>query len=111
MVVMTERRDQLVRIAEDLEKYIQAFCPCPPGKPTDFVGEKCNDAFLMLLSCCAMRWATRPGPPKRTPESVRHLPDRFRPGRRRGCGNVLTLPRHPSPGLFVFSVRATELMQ
>ena len=45
---MTERRDQLVRIAEDLEKYIQAFCPCPPGKPTDFVGEKCNDAFLML---------------------------------------------------------------
>ena len=45
---MTERRDQLVRIAEDLEKYIQEFCPCPPGKPTDFVGEKCNDAFLML---------------------------------------------------------------
>ena len=45
---MTERRHQLVRIAEDLEKYIQAFCRCPPGKPTDFVGEKCNDAFLML---------------------------------------------------------------
>ncbi len=45
---MTERRDQFVRIAEDLEKYIQAFCPCPPGKPTDFVGEKCNDAFLMV---------------------------------------------------------------
>ncbi len=45
---MTERRDQLVRIAEDLEKYIQAYCPCPPGKTTDFVGEKCNDAFLML---------------------------------------------------------------
>lgn len=45
---MTERRDQLVRIAEDLEKYIQAFCPCPPDRPTDFVGEKCNDAFLML---------------------------------------------------------------
>ena len=48
MAIMTERRDQLVRIAEDLEKYIQVFCPCPPGKPTDFVGEKCNDAFLML---------------------------------------------------------------
>ncbi len=48
MVVMTERRDQLVRIAEDLEKYIQAFCPCPHDKPTDFAGEKCNDAFLML---------------------------------------------------------------
>jgi len=48
MVVMTERRDQLVRIAEDLEKYVQAFCPCPSDKATDFTGEKCNDAFLML---------------------------------------------------------------
>ena len=45
---MTERRDQLVRIAEDLEKYVQAFCPCPSDKATDFAGEKCNDAFLML---------------------------------------------------------------
>ncbi len=45
---MTERRAQLARIAEDLEKYIQEFCPCPPARPTDFVGEKCNDAFLML---------------------------------------------------------------
>ncbi len=46
---MTDRQDQLKRITDDLEKYIEVFCPCSDeGKPTDFSGEKCNDAFLML---------------------------------------------------------------
>ena len=46
---MSERRDQLARITEDLEKYVKAFCPCSDsGKFNDFSGEKCNDAFLML---------------------------------------------------------------
>ncbi len=46
---MSERRDQLARITEDLKVYVKTFCPCADdGKPTDFSGEKCNDAFLML---------------------------------------------------------------
>ena len=46
---MSERRNQLARIKEDLEGYVKAFCPCSAdGKFTDFSGEKCNDAFLML---------------------------------------------------------------
>ncbi len=46
---MSEQRDQLARIKEDLEGYVKAFCPCSEdGKFTDFSGEKCNDAFLML---------------------------------------------------------------
>lgn len=46
---MSERRDQLSRITKDLDDYVKAFCPCAEdGKFTDFSGEKCNDAFLML---------------------------------------------------------------
>ncbi len=46
---MSERRNRLARITEDLEEYVKAFCPCSAdGKFTDFSGEKCNDAFLML---------------------------------------------------------------
>ena len=46
---MSERRDQLARITEELEEHIKVSCPCSEdGKFTDFSGEKCNDAFLML---------------------------------------------------------------
>ncbi len=46
---MSKRRDQLARIKDDLEDYVKAFCPCSEdGIFTDFAGEKCNDASLML---------------------------------------------------------------
>ena len=46
---MSERRDHLVRITEDLEEYVKMFCPCAEdGSFNDFSGEKCNDALLML---------------------------------------------------------------
>lgn len=46
---MSERRDHLARISDDLEEYVKTFCPSgDDGKPNDFSGEKCNDAFLML---------------------------------------------------------------
>ncbi len=46
---MSEQRNQLARITEDLEEYVKTFCPCSEdGKFNDFSGEKCNDAFLML---------------------------------------------------------------
>ena len=46
---MNERRAQLAQIADDLETFVREFCPCSDdGKATDFAGEKCNDAFLML---------------------------------------------------------------
>ncbi len=46
---MSERRDHLARITEDLEAYVKTFCPCTEdGKFNDFAAEKCNDAFLML---------------------------------------------------------------
>ena len=49
LLTMSEKKDQLVRIAEDLEEYVKAFCPCSEdGKFNDLSSEKCNDAFLML---------------------------------------------------------------
>ena len=46
---MSDRRDHLARVTEDLENYVKTFCPCTEdGKYNDFSGEKCNDAFLML---------------------------------------------------------------
>jgi len=46
---MSEQRNQIARITEDLEEYVKTFCPCSEdGKFNDFSGEKCNDAFLML---------------------------------------------------------------
>ena len=46
---MSERRDELARIKQELEEYVKIFCPCSEGGEfTDFSGEKCNDAFIML---------------------------------------------------------------
>ncbi len=46
---MSERKEQLANIIDDLEKYVATFCPCgDDGKASDFSGEKCNDAFLIL---------------------------------------------------------------
>ena len=46
---MSERLTQLSRIKDDLESYMEQFCPCSSGgEYTDASGEKCNDAFLML---------------------------------------------------------------
>jgi hypothetical protein len=46
---MSTRRDHLARIKDDLEEYVKDHCPCATdGKFTDFSGEQCNDAFLLL---------------------------------------------------------------
>ncbi len=46
---MSDRTDQLARIKDDLEEYVKTHCPCSAdGKFTDFSGEKCNDAFLLI---------------------------------------------------------------
>ncbi len=42
------KKAELQRITADLEKYVQSYCAGPPGEASNFVDEKCNDAFLML---------------------------------------------------------------
>lgn len=48
---MTEKHAQLSKIIEDLNQYTVAFCSKNEnenGTGSDFAGEKCNDALLML---------------------------------------------------------------
>jgi hypothetical protein len=48
---MPHRKPELERIIKDLERFIEMTCeydPKHPKHPHDFVGEKCNDAVLML---------------------------------------------------------------
>lgn len=46
---MSERREHLVRITQDLEEYVSNYCPrSSGGEFSDFSGEACNDALLML---------------------------------------------------------------
>ena len=46
---MSERREHLVRITQDLEEYVSNFCTrSSGGECSDFSGEACNDALLML---------------------------------------------------------------
>ncbi len=45
---MSERHQQLARISADLKTYIDEFCGTGAEGSNDFIGEKCNDAFLML---------------------------------------------------------------
>lgn len=48
---MPYRKTQLNRMITDLETFVKTTCeydPTRPGQPHDFVGEKCNDAVLML---------------------------------------------------------------
>lgn len=42
------KKAELTRIAKDLEAFVQTYCARSEGPPSDFVDEKCNDAFLML---------------------------------------------------------------
>ena len=46
---MAMQYEQLKRIADDLGGYIDQFCPSVETKPSDPSGEKCNEAYLMLL--------------------------------------------------------------
>lgn len=49
---MPHRKPELDRIITDLEAFIQKSCEFDPKNPTksgDPVGEKCNDAVLMLF--------------------------------------------------------------
>jgi len=48
---MPHRKPELQQIIKDLEHFVKTTCaydPEHPKPPHDFVGEKCNDAFLML---------------------------------------------------------------
>ena len=46
---MTEREIHLATIVMDLTGHVTTHCPCgEDGKPSDFSGEMCNEAFLML---------------------------------------------------------------
>jgi len=46
---MNQKYQQLSKIVEDLGEYTNAFCATDENNSTsDFSGEKCNDAFLML---------------------------------------------------------------
>ena len=48
---MPHRKPELQRIIKDLERFVKTTCaldPEHPDHPHDFVGEKCNDAYLML---------------------------------------------------------------
>jgi len=48
---MPHRKSELERIIEDLEHFVHTTCEYDPKDPKgshDFVGEKCNDAYLML---------------------------------------------------------------
>lgn len=48
---MPQRKPELQRIIKDLEHFVRTTCeydPKHPKRPHDFVGEKCNDAVLML---------------------------------------------------------------
>lgn len=48
---MPHRKAELRRILENLETFVKITCeydPSQPRDPHDFVGEKCNEAYLML---------------------------------------------------------------
>ncbi|NQV46466.1 MAG: hypothetical protein HQ504_01665 [Rhodospirillaceae bacterium] len=48
---MPHRKPELQRIINELEHFVSTTCeydPKHPKRPHDFVGEKCNDAVLML---------------------------------------------------------------
>ncbi len=48
---MPHRKLELQQIINDLEHFVKTTCEYDPKHPPhahDFVGEKCNDAFLML---------------------------------------------------------------
>ena len=48
---MPHRKPELEMIIKELERFVVSTCeydPKHPKHPHDFVGEKCNDAVLML---------------------------------------------------------------
>ncbi|MDH3335859.1 MAG: hypothetical protein OEL50_04370 [Rhodospirillaceae bacterium] len=48
---MPHRKPELERIIKELENFVQTTCeydPAHPKEQKDFVGERCNDAILML---------------------------------------------------------------
>jgi len=47
-VAMPHRKPELDRIIKDLQGFIAQSCQVAPGQAQDFVGETCNDAYLML---------------------------------------------------------------